>query len=334
MNNNCMKIIITALLYVLASSFAYAHNGESHGSSPSASSSSKFGNSVEGESPLSMGVKLRSGFEYGPFTGVLPNLNSYLGSEEINLTLNYEFQVRQFSSELASDFPDRDFNNHLSASSKKILSESLVFALTGEYEKRQAVRISRMINDYNYAAVNPSLNYKLNAEWTVVGALTFSSRQFPNGTYLLPSSSPTGAGEPIVPGTTTPATGEVTLVGVTDNQNEAVLSINGDFGGQSLNLESKFISNDSDLNTRKYSGQSLKLAVEKLLWSRILAQISYGVESRDFSDHVDRISTTELGLQKEMSARMSISALFRNNEIAGAIDSSTGEGYAQLQYVF
>lgn len=329
-----ISIFLTGMS-LFASFAAYAHGGESHGSSPVASSSSKFGNTVENEKPLAVGFKFRSGYEFGQFTGALPSLNSYVGNDEVNLNMNYEFQIRQFNSDQASELPDRDYNNHLTGRAKKVLSDSVDFSLTGEYEKREASRLSRMINDYDYTGVNSGLTYKLKNDWSVTGAVATSSRHYPNGTYLIPSSSPTGAGEPIIPGSVTPATSEITLKGVTDTQNEMSVSLGGELGSQTVSFEGRYIANDSDLATRKYNSQALKLAFEKMLWSRILAQVSYSIENRNFSESIGKISTTELGLQKELSARTTLSALARNNENESvSIRTSSWEGYAQLQYVF
>ena len=125
---------------------AEAHVGHSHSSAPASSSITKFG-TTDGESPLSINFKLRSGQEFGQYVGALPSVNSFFGNDEVSLNLNYEFQFRQFSSEQQSEYEDRDFNNHVAARIKKSVSEGLDFTMTGEYETSQATRIARMIND-------------------------------------------------------------------------------------------------------------------------------------------------------------------------------------------
>lgn len=328
------------ILLFLSGLNAFAHGGHSHSSAPSNLSKTTFGSSVEGESPFSVGIKLRSGYEYGNYVGALPNINSYFSNDEISLNMNYEFQFRQFASSQepnqTSEYQDQDqdYNNHLTATIKKVVSENLSFSLAGEYETSQAVRIARMINDFNYFSVSPIVTYKLENEWNLTAGYVYGTRQYPNGTYLIPSSAPSGAGEPIDP--TYEATGgdPVTLSGVTDNQNELSIGYGGDLGDQAVTLEAKALLNNSDVSTRRYSCQAFKVAFEKMLFARIFTQLSYMLEVRNFTDRSDKISTAELGLQKELSARMTLTGLARNSQLTGEESSSTWEGYAQLQYSF
>lgn len=321
------------LIFLVSGSNAYSHGGHAH-SAPANTSRTKFGSSSESESPLSLSFKVRSGYEFGSFVGALPSVNSYFGNEEVSLNLNYEFQARQFDSSQPSEYEDRDYNNHFTALAKKTVSDKLNFSLTGEYEVSQAVRIARMINDFNYTALNSNLSYKLENEWTVTGGYLFSMRKYPNGTYLTPSSSPSGVGEPIVPNDQPSATEPITLEGITDNLNEVSLALGGDLGSQTLNLEGKAIINNSDLATRKYNAQALKAGIEKMLFSRIFGQVSYAIESRAFADRTDRIDTLELGLQKDLSARMSVFGIARSTQTVSEENASFWEGYAQLQYAF
>lgn len=322
-------------VFILSShSYLHAHEGHSHSASPAASSSTRFAGSVDSESPLSVNFKLRSGYEFGQYIGALPSLNSYFGNEDVSLNLNYEFQFREFGTEQASDYQDRDFNNYFSAKVKKSLSTKLDFSIAGEFNTSQAVRIARMINDSNYTAVHSNLVYRFENDWSLAANYLFGLRQFPNGTYLIPSSSPTGIGEPIIPGQQLPANTEVTAVGITDNQNEMALSTAGELGDQTIRLEGKAVLNDSDLASRKYSATAFKLALEKMLWSRIFAQASYALESRAFSNRTDNIGTAEIGLQKDLSARLSVLGTIRNNQAESIETTSWMEGYAQLQYAF
>lgn len=327
-----------AILISIFSTIVLAHGGHGHSSSPSGTSRTKFSTSSDAENPFSINFKLRSGYEYGSYLGAMPSINSFFGNDELSINLNYEFQMRQFSasqqSVQQSDYQDQDYNNHFSALVKKTISEKLNFAVTGEYETSQAVRLARMINDYTYSAVNSNLSYKFDNEWTATGNYLFGVRQFPNGTYLTPTSSPSGIGEPIVPNEQAIATEPVTLSGVLDNQNEVSLSYGGYLGEQTLNFEGKYILNNSDLASRKYNAQAFKIAVEKMLFARIFAQASYSIENRIFLDRSDKINVTELGLQKELSARMSILGLARNTQLTSEESSSLWEGYAQLQYAF
>ena len=318
---------------MLQNQIAQAHGGHTHSSAPATSSILKLG-ITDSESPMSINFKLRSGQEFGQYVGALPSVNSFFGNEEISLNLNYEFQFRQFNSDRQSEYEDRDFNNHFAARIKKSVSEGMDFTVTGEYETSQAARIARMINDYNYTAITTNLVYKFANEWSLTAGYLYGIRQFPNGTYTIPSGSPSGVGEPIVPGAQAASNESITLSGTTDNLNEMVLSTAGELGNQTLNLESKYILNNSDLASRKYNGQAFKIGLEKMFWSRILAQVSYTLENRVFSDRSDRIDIAELGLQKELSARLSVSGTARSNQIASVENSSYWEGYAQLQYAF
>lgn len=312
---------------------AQAHEGHTHGAAPANSSVFKFAE-TDSDSPMALNFKLRSGQEFGQYVGALPSINSFFGNEEISLNLNYEFQVRQFSSEQPSEFEDRDFRNHFAARAKKSISEGFEIAFTGGYETNQASRLARMINDYNSTTITTNLSYKFADEWSFGASYLYGIREFPNGTYTIPSASFSGGGEPIVPGEQITANESVTIQGTTDNLNEIVFSINGGVGSQSINFETKYSVNDSDLATRKFSGQALKVGIEKMLWSRIFAQASYALENREFFQRSDRIDTAELGLQKELSARMAISGVARNNQVESIENSSYWEGYAQLQYAF
>lgn len=328
-----MRVLLGFILFFNLT-YTWAHEGESHGSSPVFSSSASLGGSIENDSPLSVNFKLRSGHAFGSYFSVIPSLNSYFGDETLNLNLNYEFQLRQFSSEVESEYEDRDFNNHVGAGITKMISDKLSFSLAGAYETSQAVRIARLINDYNFTSVNSNLSYKLENEWSLGAGYQYALRQFPNGTYLIPSSSPSGAGEPIVPNEPASTNSPVTVEGITDNKNEFILSAAGDLGAQTVNLETKYIVNNSDLATRRYSAQAFRAALTKMLWARIFAQASYTIENRIFSDRADNINTAELALQKELSAKMSIAGLARNNQTTNTESGSIWEGYAQLQYAF
>lgn len=328
-----MKIIVVILISSLGS-FVLAHNGHSHSSSPAGSSRTKFGSSSDNESPLSLSFKVRSGYEYGNYMAGLPSINSYFGEDELNLNLNYEFQIRQFSSEQQSEYQDQDYNNHFTAQVKKSISDKVSFSLTGEYVLNQAVRVARMINDNTYTGLNAVAEYRLENEWTLAGGYLFSMRQFPNGTYLVPTSSPTGVGEPITPNEQPTINEPITLAGVTDNLNELSMSIGGDVGSQTINFEGKYILNNSDLGSRKYTAQAFRVALEKMLFARIFAQISYSTESRTFADRTDTVGATELGLQRDLSARMSVLAIARNIQLTSQASGSLWEGYAQLQYTF
>ena len=329
-----MKYILSLFLFCLfQNQKAQAHSGHSHTAAPVATSISKFG-AIESESPMSIGFKLHSGQEFGQYVGALPSINSFFGNDEISLNLNYELQVRQFSSDKQSKYEDRDFNNHFAARIKKSVSEALVFSMIGEYETSQATRIARMINDYNYTVVTSNLMYKFVNEWSLTAGYVYGLRQFPNGTYTIPSSSRSGAGEPIVPGQQVSTNQSITVEGTTDNLNEMVLASAGELGDQTINLETKYILNNSDLASRKYNAQAFKIGLEKMLWSRVFAQVSYGIENRAFSDRSDSLNVAEVGLQKELSARMSISGVARSNQIVSVESSSYWEGYAQLQYAF
>ncbi len=315
-------------------SIVSAHVGHSHGAAPAATSTIKLGGEASAENPLSISFKIRAGNEFGEYYSAHPGLSSYFGNDEINLNLNYEFQLRQFSSSPQSEYADRDYKNLFNATVKKNLSPEITFSLAGDYEKNQAVQLARMINDYDFIGVRSGAAYKMKNEWTFNINYLMSSRQYPNGTYLVPSSAPSGAGESITPGQVNPANEAITLQGVTDNQNEAALSIGGDIGSQTINFEGRYVVNDSDLSSRRYNSQVLKVALEKMLWSRIFAQLSYSVENRIFSERSEKINFTEFGLQKELSARVSIAGILRNSQLETAESSATSEGYAQLQYAF
>ena len=334
---NSMKTL-SIVLFIIFSLKVSAHGGHTHSSTPSSSSRTKISSVGDSESPFSVGFKLRSGYEYGAYIGALPSLNSFFGGDELSLNLNYEFQLRQFNTEpqasQTSDYQDQDYNNRFLAQVKKTLSEKMSFNLTGEYELNQAVRLARMINDYNYYALNSSLTYQIENEWSLTAGYLYGVRQFPNGTYTVPSGSSTGIGEPISPTEQPSANAAVTLAGVTDNPNEMTLSYGGELGEQTLNFEGKYTINNSDLSTRRYNGQTIKLAMEKMLFARIFAQLSYAIESRTFSERVDKINSTEIGLQKELSARMTVLGLARNIQLTSEESTSTWEGYAQLQYAF
>lgn len=329
---------LSIFLFTIFSLKAFAHDGHSHSSTPSSSSRAKIGSIGDSESPFSVGFKLRSGYEYGAYIGALPSLNSFFGGDELSLNLNYEFQLRQFNTEpqasQVSDYQDQDYNNRFLVQVKKIISEKMSFNLTGEYELNQAVRLARMINDYNYYALNSSITYQLKNEWSLAAGYLYGVRQFPNGTYTVPSGSSTGIGEPISPTDQSSTNAAVTLVGVTDNPNEMVLSYGGELGEQTLNFEGKYSINNSDLSSRRYNSQTIKLAIEKMLFARIFAQLSFAIESRTFSERVDKINSTEIGLQKELSARMTVLGLARNTQLTSEESTSTWEGYAQLQYAF
>lgn len=315
-------------------SIVSAHVGHSHGSAPVTSSTTKLGGEASAENPLSVSFKIRAGNEFGEYYSAQPGLNGFFGNDEVNLNVNYEFQLRQFSSSPQSEYADRDYKNLFNTTVKKTLSPEVTFSLAADYEKNQAVQLARMINDYDFIGVRSGAAYKMKNEWTFNVNYLMSSRQYPNGTYLMPSSAPSGAGEPITPGQVNPANEAITLQGVTDNQNEAALSIGGDIGSQTLNFEGRYVVNDSDLTSRRYNSQVLKIALEKMLWSRIFAQLSYSIENRIFSERSDKIDVTEFGLQKELSARVSIAGILRNSQLETAESSSTSEGYAQLQYAF
>jgi hypothetical protein len=191
-----------------------------------------------------------------------------------------------------------------------------------------------MINDFNYYAVNPKLTYQLKNDWQLVAGFSYGIRHFPNGTYVVPSGLRTGIGEPISPEEQPSQNSEITLTGVTDNPNEITLSYGGELGEQSLGIESKYIINNSDLGSRKYNGQSLKLSVEKMLVARIFAQLAYSFENRNFTERTDKIDNIELSLERELSARMTVAGLARNTKVSSEINTSNWEGYAQLQYTF
>lgn len=332
-----MKIFIL-ILFTISALDVFAHGGHTHSSAPSNSSRTKIGAMTENESPFSVGFKLRSGYEYGAYVGAIPSVNSFFGNDELSLNLNYEFQLRQFNTETqanqTSEYQDQDYNNRFLAQVKKIISENMSFNLIGEYELNQAVRLARMINDYNYYALNSNLAYQLENEWVLTAGYLYGVRQFPNGTYTVPSGSPTGIGEPISPIEQPSSTNAVTLAGVTDNPNELTLNYGGELGQQNLNFEGKYTINNSDLSSRRYNGQSIKMAMERMLFARIFAQISYAIENRSFSDRVDKINSAEFGLQKELSARMTVLGLARNIQLISEESTSNWEGYAQLQYVF
>ncbi len=334
-------IILNYLIMIMAmsaNSILQAHEGHTHAASPTASSSTKFSGSINGEDPLSVNFKLRSGYEFGQYVGAIPSLNSYFGDEELNLNLNYEFQFREFATAKTTvqkqSLEDRDLANRFSAKAQKSITNKLSFSITGEYDTSQAVRLARMINDYNSTSVRSNLTYNFNSDWNLAANYVFSLRQYPNGTYLIPSSSPKGIGEPIIPGEQLPAKTEVTVLGITDQQNEAALSLAGELGEQTLILEGKAILNNSDLDTRVYNAGAFKLGFEKMLWSRIYAQTSFSLESRTFSNRTDHINTMEFGLQKDLSARLSILGTLRNNQTESVKTTSWMEGYAQLQYGF
>lgn len=334
LNFNCLAIVFVLFSY----SYLLAHVGHSHSSVPAASSNKNFTSAIDGESPLSINFKMRSGYEYGQFIGALPSLNSYFGNDEVHLNLNYEFRFREFLTEETSgqqsQYEDRDFNNYFSARIKKSLSSKLDFTITGEYETNQAVRIARMINDYNYTAVNSNLSYKMQNEWIVAANYLFGLRQFPNGTYLIPSGSSSGIGEPITPGEQISANEPITIEGVADNQNEMTLSASGELGRQTVTFEGRSILNNSDLTSRRYNAQAFRMALEKMLWNRVFGQVYYATENRIFSDRTDQIATAGIGLQKDLSARLSILGSARNNQAESVKNTSWWEGYAQLQYAF
>lgn len=336
MLNSIRTIGIISFLFF--SSKVMAHGGEVHTSAPASSSLTNLTFLSNSESPFSIGFKLRSGYEYGGYIGASPIVSSYFGNDELSLNINYEFQLRQFNSEVqanqTSEYQDQDYNNLFSAQIKKTISEKMNFYLSGEYGLKQAVRLARMINDYNYYALSSSLAYQLENKWFLTGGYLYGIRQFPNGTYTVPSGSPTGVGEPISPSEQPSASKEVTLSGVTDNSTALTLTYGGELGQQVLNLEGKFITNNSDLNLRQYNGQSIKLAIEKMLFARVYTQLSYGIENRVFSARVDKINRTEVSLQKELSARMTLLGLARNTQLISKESTSTWEGYAQLQYAF
>ncbi len=315
-------------------SIVSAHVGHGHGAAPVASSTTKLGGEASADNPLSISFKIRAGNEFGEYYSTHPGLGAYFGNDEVNLNINYEFQLRQFSSGPQSEYADRDYKNFLNTTVKKTLSPEITFSLAGDYEKNQAVQLARMINDYDFIGVRTSLAYKMKNEWTFNINYLMSSRQYPNGTYLVPSSAPSGAGEPITPGQANPANEAISPQGVTDNQNEAAMSIGGDIGSQTMNFEGRYVVNDSDLTSRRYNSQVLRVALEKMLWSRIFVQLSYSIENRVFSERSDKINITEFGLQKELSARVSIAGILRNYQTEAASSSSTSEGYAQLQYAF
>ena len=333
-----MKYLFFILSTLFINFTVSAHGGHEHSSAPSGTSKAKFAGASDNENPFAIGVSIRSGYEFGSYVGVLPTISSFFGGDELGLNLNYEFLARQFNdakqTESVPGYEDRDFNNHFTAQLKKSISEKLNLNITGEYELNQAVKIARSINDYSYYAVNSNLIYKLENEWSLTAGFLYGMRQYPNGTYLVPSSSPSGAGEPIVPNQQTTSNEPITLAGVTDNINEVTMLAAGDVGTQTLGLEGKYIINNSDISTRRYNGQALKAKLEKMLIARIFAQISFAFENRTFSDRSDKINTTELGLQKELSARVSVLGIARNTQLISEESSSLWEGYAQLQYVF
>lgn len=333
-----MKSIITTLL-LLSGVTVFGHGGEVHTSAPSNTSRSDFGSSSGAESPFSMGFKLRSGYEYGSYLSALPSINSFFGSDELSLNMNYEFQIRNFnesnqSTSQASDYQDQDYNNRFVARVKKSISEKLDFNFVGAYVLNQAVRVARMINDYNYYSLNSNLAYKLENEWSLTAGYLFGVRQFPNGTYLVPTSSPSGVGEPISPTEQPTASDPITLSGVMDNSNEMSLAYGGELGEQTISFQGKYIINNSDVNTRKYNAQIVNISVERFLFARILAQLSYSLENRAFTDRVDKINTADFSIQKDLSARMTILGLARNMQLVSEESSSNWEGYAQLQYAF
>lgn len=315
-------------------SIVSAHVGHGHGAAPVASSTTKLGGEASAENPLSISFKMRAGNEFGEYYSAHPGLSAYFGNDEVNLNTTYEFQLRQFSSSPQSEYADRDYKNLFNATVKKSLSPEVTFSLAGDYEKNQAVQLARMINDYDFIGIRSSVAYKMKSEWTFNVNYLMSSRHYPNGTYLVPSSAPSGAGEPIIPGQTNSPNEAVSLQGVTDNQNEAALSIGGDIGSQTVNFEGRYVVNDSDLTSRRYNSQVLKVALEKMLWSRIFAQLSFSSENRVFSERSEKIDVTEFGLQKELSARISVSGVLRTSQTETADSSSTSEAYAQLQYAF
>lgn len=331
--------IFTTFAIILLSLTANAHEGHSHSSAPTASARSSFKNSIESESPFSPTLKLRSGYEFGTFASFLPGFNTFLGHDEISLNLNYEFQFREFNtnqnSQQESSFSDRDFDHHAAAQIKKTLSDNLDFSTTAEYETSEATRLARSINDFYYISINPNLIYKLSEDWHLTGGYTFNQRHYPNGTYLVPLPSPTGAGEPIDPNqdpitTITPITRE----GISDVQNQIMLSIDGNLNDTTLHFEGKSLTNNSDLQSREYNALGAKLALERLLLGRLFGQLSYAFENRIFSERTDQVHITELGLQQELSARLSLSGIMRSNQLKTITSTSYVEGYAQVQYAF
>lgn len=131
-----MKTLII-IPFTIFSLKVFAHGGEVHSSAPASSSLTKSSFSNNSETPFSVGFKIRSGYEYGAYVGALPSVNSFLGDDELNLNLNYEFQLRQFAADSqtgqTSEYQDQDYNNRFSAQVKKSISEKMNYYLTGEY---------------------------------------------------------------------------------------------------------------------------------------------------------------------------------------------------------
>ena len=331
------QIIFALLLFI--SLISDAHEGHSHAATPTATSRSSFKSSIDSESPFAPTLKLRSGYEFGQFAGILPGFNTFFGNEDVSLNLNYEFQYREFSTsqnaQPQTNYADRDFNNHVSLQVKKSLSDLFDFTTSADYETSQALRLARSINDFQYYSVNPNLIYKLTDDWQLTAGYIFSQRLYPNGTYLIPSIAPTGAGEPIDPNSEPITTkSPITSEGITDIQNQALMNLSGNLNELLLQFEVKFLTNESDLESRIYNAQGAKIALEKRLWNRLFGQASYSSETRKFAERTDQTHITELGLQQELSARLSISGVARMNQLQTLQSTSYTEGYAQVQYVF
>ncbi len=333
-----VKAIFIFLMLLLSTS-AQAHEGHTH-SSPTAASHTKLGSGSTNSSPLSVGIKLRSGYEFGSYLSGMPSLSTFLGSDELSLTLAYEFQFKEYTAanqQTNSDYSDRVFNNQLSTLINRKVSDDFALSISFGYEQNEAVRLERALNDSNYTSVNPNISYMFEGGPQVIGGYLFGYRKFPNGTYTTPPTTPSGIGEPInpIPQNSTPASA-ITTAGIADIRNEFNLILSGELGEQTLSLEGRYLTHNSDVSTREYKGQSLKLSTERMLGATgLFGQAAYAIENRQFSDTDTKIQTTEIGLQKELSARLSISGLATFNTTNTAlVSNSWSETYAQLQYAF
>lgn len=329
------KIILCFLLNFTLIEKGVAHEGHSHGSTPSTRTSPNsldLASSIQ--NPLTFSLKARVGAEDSQYYSYTPGLFSYFGDEQVSTSLSYEFRFRDYSSLSGPENKDYDNNHKVSAHFSKYLTEDYKFSALGEGEQNRANTALRAVNNYNNLTVSASLLKTFDTQSS--GSLTYQygTKSYPYGTYSIPLPHQTRIGESISPSEATPTADEATKQGVEDAEHDFAVAGSMSLGPRTVSVESRYILNFSNVKTRKFTGQAVKASIDSPLWKRATLFVSQGIESRSYENDKQEILISELNLLQEINPKLSAIGVARFNQVSQLTARNWWEGYAQLQIVF
>jgi len=321
------------LLILQISTNVLAHEGHSHSSTSISSTSSQtldIASTVE--SPLTLSIKTRLGYENESYGGVAPAIYSYFGNEDINAKLAYEYRYREFSSNDKVAPPKRENNQHVVLTISKSISEDIRFFIPIEFEQNQLINASS--SDYEFTIINPTILIKGDRDVNYGFGYSYTLRNYPNGTLSVPLFNQSGSSEPITPSDLPSQNVELIQYGVKDAEHDLIANISTPFGKFNLQVEGRYILNYSTVSEREFRGNLIKLGVDSPLWKRATGTLYFSQESRKFNQDSQQINVAEVNIAQELSPKTSIVGIAKYNQIKQLAKKDWIEGYAQLQFIF